>query len=130
MTRLIVASGPLLWPQLVVVLAIIALGSINTVRLARGQASQRAKASIDTLPFWGVVAALLGLLGLCAGLFNLLGAVARHANQLGVSPRLVAIGLSECLLTTTLGLLVLLVAALAWMSLGAWWRRLAETGAH
>src|SRR5690606_25086194 len=77
----------------------------------------------QSLLFWGGMAALLGLLGTAVGLVITAQAVARVPDA-GAS--LIWGGIGVTLTTLIFGLLIFLLAALAWFVLGMWSSRLAR----
>ena len=101
------------------VLAVLTL--LNVLRLARrtlppGRAGD---ISLQALPFWGVIAILVGFLGQVAGHYKLLGALVEAA---AINPGLVVAGLRECLVTTITGLVICILALLCWGILRTWQR--------
>ena len=124
MLRLIMESGPMFWPILLISLVILVLFGIGAARLSSGRATRRSKAGIDVILFWGGVATVLGFLGQCLGLWKGFRVMAREGPVHGVNPAAVAMGISESLHTTIFGLTVLIAASLAWLILTTWWRRL------
>jgi len=119
MARWIMSFGPMLWPILLVAAVVCVATVVKAVGLARGRVGELQRGGINAILGWGVVALVLGLLGQFMGLYKGAQALA-HAR--GVRPQLVAMGFGESIQTTILGLLVLLVAMVAWLALGFWHR--------
>ena len=126
MVRTIMSCGPLLWPMLLVTIVIIVMTVATAIQLSGGRRDARLKGTINVIPVWGAVALLLGILGQAVGLFKASSVVAR-AHM--ISPQRVFLGFSEAIQTTILGLMILIVAILAWIVLDAVWRKMAATTA-
>jgi hypothetical protein len=118
--------GPYLWPLLIICLVTFILGVINGARLLRWNrhSYHRIDASINAILFWGVVAAVIGVLGQWSGIYKSLLVMAREGLS---SPRAVWIGIAESSLTTILGLGILVVAGLLWFGLRSFRRWLVAT---
>lgn len=69
---------------------------------------------INAVLFWGAFGAVVGLLGQANGIYLALRAISRASD---VSPPIIMEGFAISFLTTIMGLLLLLVSALAWMGL-------------
>ena len=121
MQRFIMEAGPLIFPLALLGWVILLLALWNGVALVVRKKSQagRRRQSIDSILFWGGLAAVLGFLGQWIGI----GRMARFVADRGiVNPQAVVYGISESLLTTVAGMIVLVVAAFLWFALrvGLW----------
>ncbi len=119
MLELFKMGGPLTFPIALIGIAVVVLSLIAVIRLVQGRmpAGRAGEASLQALPFWGVVALLLGLLGQAVGHFKSLSAMIEAE---AINPRAVFMGLRECFITTLMGLTVCILALLAWGALRAW----------
>lgn len=121
MLRFFMEAGPFIFPVLLLGLVVLVLTLWNAIGLLTKKdiEGNRRRQGIDSILFWGGVAAVLGFLGQWVGI----GKMTRYIAQEGVvSPPAVAYGISESLLTTISGMVVLLVAAFLWffLRLGLW----------
>jgi uncharacterized membrane protein YjfL (UPF0719 family) len=106
-------AGPFIWPIILLTLLIGVLFLWNAVLLLVRPTTSTASRhkSIDSVLFWGGVAAVLGLLGQWMGIHKL----TRVIHEQGVvSPPMVAYGISESLLTPLAGMVVLVGAGILW----------------
>lgn len=124
--RFLMSFGIMLFPMLLLTAVVGLLTLVSTVRLLLGHSGLSVRSGIDAVLFWGVVTSLLGFLGQWAGLYKGTQVLLLEAPKVGVNPRAVGIGFAESLRTSILGMAVLLVAAVVWFGLHAWWRHLAE----
>ena len=116
MLRFFMEAGPFIFPVLLLGAVVVMLALWNTIALVarREETDSRRRQSIDSILFWGGVAAVLGFLGQWVGI----GRMTRAIAQAGVvSPPKVAMGISESLLTTITGMVVLVLAAFLWFFL-------------
>lgn len=121
MIRFLMEAGPFIWPIILLTMVIGLLVMWNVIFLLvrpSSSASGRRK-SIDSILFWGGVAAVLGFLGQWLGIHGLTKVIAERGV---VNPPMVAYGISESLLTPIAGMVVLVGAALVWffLRLGLW----------
>jgi hypothetical protein len=114
-------GGPLAYPIALIGVTVMVLTVVAVIRLLVGTmpAGRAGELSLQALPFWGVVALLLGFLGQAAGHFKSLSAMA--AAEM-INPKAVIEGLRECFVTTLMGLTVCILALLAWGVLRTWHR--------
>jgi len=105
------SCGPFLVPQLIV-LAVIVVRTVMLARAGRTADHDERSEAAASLPFWGGVGLVLGLMGQGTGLYNALSAISRAS---AISPAVIAQGLAESFSTTLVGLTILLVALLAWL---------------
>ena len=121
MLQFILEAGPFILPIILLTLVLLLLVLWNVVfLLAQPHSSTtRRRQSIDSILFWGGVAAVLGFLGQWIGIHGMAKAVAEEGI---VNPQAVAYGISESLLTPVAGMVVLVVAAALWffLRLGLW----------
>jgi biopolymer transport protein ExbB/TolQ len=123
MLRFLSEAGPVIFPVILlgVVVAFLTAWNALTLMLRGAENPARRRSSIDAILFWGSVAAVLGFLGQWIGILKITKVIAREGV---VSPPMVVLGLSESLLTTVTGMMVLAVAAFLWFILrvGLWTR--------
>lgn len=123
MLQFLSEAGPVIFPVILlgVVVLLLTLWNALTLTLRGADKPARRRASIDSILFWGGVAAVLGFLGQWIGILKITKVIAREGV---VSPPMVVLGLSESLLTTVTGMMVLAVAAFLWFILrvGLWTR--------
>jgi hypothetical protein len=120
MFQFVAEAGVLVFPIVTLVLVTGLLALWNTVALlARFGSIERRRQSIDSVLFWGALAAVLGFLGQWLGIFKIAEAIAVRG---AVNPAAVAYGISESLLTPIAGVSVLMMAGLIWsiLRLGLW----------
>ncbi len=116
------SGGIMMWPLLAVAIGILALALRAAVRLARAERGSvhEVERWLQAILFWGATALVLGILGTVVGLV----VMARAIGLAGaVEAPLVWGGLGVSLVTLVFGLLIFLLAALAWFTLRAWLRR-------
>lgn len=106
------------WPLTLVALVEVGLALRLAGRFIRGAAAGPETAGrINTILFWGFVAAVMGFLGQAVGIYNAMRVI---ATAEAVAPNLVAQGFAESFTTTVFGLTILLMATLVWLGLRAW----------
>jgi hypothetical protein len=114
-------AGPVVIPLilLAVVLVFLALWNALSLLLRGAEKPERRRSSIDSILFWGSVAAILGFLGQWIGILKLTKFIAQEGV---VNPSMVVLGLSEALLTTVTGMMLLCVSTFLWFLLrvGLW----------
>lgn len=108
-------------PMVFSLLAVLALVPWSTSQLAKPGAvpDPRLKAWVDAVLFWGGFAAISGLLGALVGIIEMFQRIEMAG---AVRPTIVAGGLKVALLSSSAGLMILGVAALAWFPLQLRWR--------
>ena len=114
-------AGPVIFPLILLAIVVFFLTLWNTLSLMLRGADKpaRRRSSIDAILFWGSVAAILGFLGQWIGILKMTKYIAQQGV---VSPPMVVLGLSESLLTTVTGMIVLCVSAFLWflLRIGLW----------
>jgi hypothetical protein len=102
-------------------LAVITLTVWSASQLAKpgAEADPRLKAWVDGVLFWGGFAAIAGMLGSLMGIIVMFQRI-EQAGQ--VMPTIVAGGAKVGLLSSSVGLMILGVAALAWFPMQLRWR--------
>lgn len=121
MGRLFGELGFMRWPMSfsLVVAVLLTLWSARRLMGKRAGPDLRTKALIDAILFWGGFAAVSGVLG---SLFGIIRAFQMIEAAGEVTTPLVAFGYRVALSSSSLGLLILLFAALAWFPLQLRWR--------
>jgi biopolymer transport protein ExbB/TolQ len=117
----ILASGGVPMAAVVVTAAIVVLMTLRSLHaVARARPEDRAllETRIDSILFWGVFAAIPGLLGTLGGLAQMAGAIEAAGT---VNPALLWGGVRVALSTTIAGTSVLGVALPAWYLLRRRW---------
>jgi hypothetical protein len=71
--------------------------------------------------FWGVIAAVLGVLGQISGIYNALHAIVRATE---INPRIVYMGFAQSFTTTLYGLTTLVLSAVIWFALYSRYKKL------
>jgi len=124
MIQFLMEAGPFIWPIILLTLVVGFLflwnvGFLVFLLFRPNTPSAARRKSIDSVLFWGGVAAVLGMLGQWMGIHNLTRAM--HERGI-VNPSMVAYGISESLLTPLAGMVVLVAATLLWslLRLGLW----------
>ena len=72
---------------------------------------------LNAVLFWGCVSAAIGLLGQFSGLWISLNVISQAET---INPSLVFQGLMESFSSTILGLVVMILSAVAWFTLKIW----------
>lgn len=120
--------GVMRWPISFCLLMVLILAVQAARRMRSGLPEQRvgARTTIDGGLFWGVYAAVLGVLGTVVGLM----VAAQSIEAFGrVEAPLVWGGVKVALSTTVYGLLIFLVASVTWFALRHWHRKAVMGGA-
>lgn len=109
MMGFLLSCGVFLWPIVATVAALL----FKTLRLAARvrRRDRLTTADLVCLPFWGVLALVLGLLGQFSGIYRALQVIRTAAE---ISPTVIAEGLAQSFATTLLGAAVLLLSLLFW----------------
>lgn len=120
--------GVMRWPISFCLLMVLILAVQAAVRMRSGEPDQqvRARTTIDGGLFWGVYAAVLGVLGTVVGFM----VAAQSIEAFGrVEAPLVWGGVKVALSTTVYGLLIFLLASITWFALRHWHRKAVLGGA-
>ncbi len=112
------AGGPFMLP--IAGLGVLVLGLAVRARRHRTSLSGGAERHRDAVLFWGVIAALIGLIGQFSGHY---ASLSRLADASAISPRLALLGIAAALSTSLFGFGVFALAAILWFALGARSRR-------
>ena len=123
MSRMMLDTGPFMWPLLGLLAIVVVSTILRALELGRGRepGSLGYEQRIGSILFWGVLAALVGLLGQYSGIYlSLRGALGMETFH----PSLVAKGAAESVGATVIGLGILIVACLCWFSLRTVHRRI------
>jgi drug/metabolite transporter (DMT)-like permease len=120
MLEFMMTMGLFRFPLMLLALVVVVLIVVQALKARRA-----GRAEPNPILFWGAVAAVLGFLGQYLGMYHSLRVISQATK---LSPQLMAQGLAESFTTTLFGLVVFVVAALAWFGLGAWNRRQPGTG--
>jgi len=118
--RLLVAAGPIGILLVILALVIAALVLRTALRTVKrdGIDGPKFRNGLDAILFWGCVSAAMGLLGQFSGLWLSLDAISRAGGA--INPSLLFQGLMASFSTTILGLIVLILSAVAWFGLKVW----------
>ena len=115
--------GPFGYLMIIISIVIAALAIKKAADLFSGR--ERAEADLErglhAILFWGVIAAVLGILGQVTGIYNALNAIYRATE---IDPRIIFMGFAESFTTTLYGLTTLLVSAIVWFILYTRYRRI------
>lgn len=112
MMELLEDMGMIRWPMMVA--ALFLLVQIGRAAAVAGDPGPGAARTRHTILAWGLLNALLGILGTAIGLAMAGRAVAAAGEA---DPALVGAGVQVALTTTILGLILLVVAVAAWLIL-------------
>jgi len=107
-------GGVMMWPMLVVALGIVWTALRTWTRMQQDAASDDVRRGMQSVLFWGGMAALLGLLGTVVGLVVAAQAIARAPEA---PASLIWSGVGVTLITLIFGLVIFLFASLAWFGL-------------
>jgi hypothetical protein len=116
MSDFITLSGPwgIVLTALLILIAGLIIWSSMSLLGPHEKAGPALKNRINAILFWGACAAVVGLLGQANGIYLALRAISQAPQ---ISPPMVMEGFAISFLTTIMGLLLLLVSALAWWGL-------------
>ena len=122
------AGGPVVLVQIVLLILVVVLIVRKAVQLYGGSApaKEESERGLHAILFWGVFCSVMGVYGQLAGIYRALGAIAAATD---ISPAIIAQGLAVSFLPTLFGLVVMMLAGLAWFVLLARSRRLGTGGA-
>jgi hypothetical protein len=117
--NLIVAAGPIGILLIILALVIAALVVRTALRTIKrdGIDGPKFRNGLNAILFWGCVSAAIGLLGQFSGLWLSLDSIRRAE---AINPSLLFEGLMASFSTTILGLIVLILSAVAWFTLKVW----------
>lgn len=112
-------SGPLM---IIISIVIIILTITKAIQVLGRRTTERVQLErgLDAILFWGVFCAILGFWGQVLGHYKSLNVII-HAPV--INPKLVFMGLAQCLTSTITGLTILLISSLVWFGLRAVVRR-------
>lgn len=121
MSMIWAALGFIRWPLAFSAVAVLVLTLWSASRVFRPHASAdvNTKAWIDAVMFWGGFAAVAGVLGSLLGIILAAQSVEAQGE---VVPTLLAGGIKIALLSSAFGIMILMLAALAWFVLRTRWR--------
>ncbi len=112
-------SGPIM---VIISIVILVLTVTKSIQVFGPGAADRVglERGLDAILFWGVFCAILGFWGQVLGHYKSLNVII-HAPV--INPKLVFMGLAQCLTSTISGLTILLISSLVWFGLRAVVRR-------
>ena len=104
-----------------VVIGVLAIKKAIDLFARKGCAAADLERGLHAILFWGVVEAILGVLGQISGIYNALNAIYRATE---IDPRIIYMGFAESFTTTLYGLWTLLLSAIIWFALYMRYRKL------
>jgi biopolymer transport protein ExbB/TolQ len=117
MTHAFQTGGILMWPLVLIALAVLFLSVRAGLLLRSGERSEAVGGRLRAILFWGAMSVVLGVLGTAIGLVQMTQAL----HLLGhVEDRLVYGGIGAALVTSIFGLVIFTVSAILWFSLRQW----------
>lgn len=124
MMELIEQGGFMMWPLILITLAVVGMSAWSWVSLrAAGSAADAVvETRIDSVLFWGAYGVVLGILGTLVGI----GQAARAIEAFGgesLNPALVWGGIRVAMITVIFGFLIFSIALVAWFFLRVRYRR-------
>lgn len=124
MMELIEQGGFMMWPLVLISLAVIAMTGWSWVSLrgAGSAADAVVETRIDSVLFWGAYGVVLGILGTLVGIGQAAGAIASFGAET-VSAALVWGGIRVAMITVIFGFLIFSIALVAWFFLRVRYRR-------
>jgi hypothetical protein len=124
MIEAFLSGGVMMWPILAVGVGTVWLAVRTALRIRGGPSDPGDVArGLQALLFWGVMAVVMGVLGMATGIVLMAQAVWAAGD---VHAPLLWGGLSVALIPLLFSLLVFLFAALAWFLLRGWAERVGE----
>lgn len=106
---------------LLVVIAILAIKKAVDLFFRARLDAAALESGLHAILFWGVIAAVLGVLGQVSGIYRALNII---VNAKEIDPKIVAMGFAESFTTTIFGLALFVAAAVIWFALFARYKRL------
>jgi biopolymer transport protein ExbB/TolQ len=118
--------GPFGYLMIIISIVIAALAIKKATDLFRGgdRSAAELESGLHAILFWGVISAVLGVLGQISGIYNALNAIYRASE---IDPRIVFMGFAESFTTTLYGLTTMLISAVIWFALFMRYRKLVGT---
>lgn len=115
-------GGFFMWPLLLIGLVVGGQTLRAALALGRGRigAPGELESRLQAILFWGIFAAVLGLLATLGGISQIATTIGRAG---GAEPFLVWGGVGVALVTLIFGMLILIAAAVAWFALWQWYGR-------
>lgn len=115
--------GPFGYLMIIISVVIGALAIKKAIDLfgGKGRATADLETGLHAILFWGVVEAVLGVLGQISGIYNALNAIYRATE---IDPRIIYMGFAESFTTTLFGLWALLLSSIIWFALFMKYKRL------
>jgi biopolymer transport protein ExbB/TolQ len=126
MTEAFLSGGVLMWPLLLIAVAVIVLGVRAALLMRSTGLPDAASGRLRAILFWGGMSVVLGLLGTTIGIVQMTQAIAMAGG--GVPPSILSGGIAVSLVTFLFGLVVFLLSAVLWFSLRQWQLRLSAPG--
>lgn len=116
MLQLLVMAGP--FGILLVLMALVVLGLSVKKAIdlfgASGRGTEGLRRGLNAILFWGAISAVLGFLGQYSALYKSMMIISRAPV---IDPALVSEGIAVSLLSTLMGLIILVLAAIVWFVL-------------
>jgi len=106
---------------LLIVIAVLAIKKAVDLFFRARLDAAALESGLHAILFWGVIAAVLGVLGQVSGIYRALNVIASAKE---IDPKIVAMGFAESFTTTIFGLALFVVAAVIWFALFARYKRL------
>ncbi len=114
-------GGVMMWPLLILAVAVVVLSVRGWMRVSRVEGPDPVvETGVDAVVFWGAWSVILGFLGTIVGIYFAAGAISVAP---AISPQIIWGGIRVALITLVFGLLIFAVAAVAWFILRSWYRR-------
>lgn len=110
---------------LLIVIAVLAIKKAVDLFFRARLDAAALESGLHAILFWGVIAAVLGVLGQVSGIYRALNIIVSAKE---IDPKIVAMGFAESFTTTIFGLALLVVAAVIWFALFARYKRLTASG--
>lgn len=114
------SGGVMMWPLLAVAVIVAVMTVRAGLRVHRDPAGPAGPEHLQSIVFWGAVALALGALGTVVGVMQMATVVSRLPEA---SPALIWGGVSVTMVTLITGLLVFIVALIAWYAIRGWMLR-------
>lgn len=117
------AGGPLMWPLILIGIAVLAIAvkKTNDLYFKKGLSNAQLEKGINAIIFWGAFSIILGLFAHFMGVYNAMQAISKAP---AVSPQIVAGGYAVSIITILTGLIIFMISAILWVVFRARYKEL------
>jgi biopolymer transport protein ExbB/TolQ len=108
------AGGPLMWPLLIIGVAVLVIVAkkVNDLFIKEGLSNAQLEKGINAIIFWGAFSVVLGLFAHFMGVYQAMQAISQAP---AISPAIVAGGYAVSIITILTGLIIFMISAVFWV---------------